>query len=122
VSHAALGQHLLLDLDDAPPHLLSDVAGIERLLREAAALAGATVIHSHFHPFGPGMGITGVLLLRESHISIHTWPEHGFAALDIFMCGEAQPQLAARHIESGLQATGRLRVMARSVSATGVAL
>lgn len=110
------GQHLLLDLDATAPTLLCDVAGIERLLREAATLAGATIIHGHFHPFGPGMGVTGVLLLRESHISIHTWPENAFAAVDIFMCGDAQPRLAARHIEQGLQATGRLRVVSRSLS------
>ncbi|GAA5165727.1 adenosylmethionine decarboxylase [Viridibacterium curvum] len=107
------GQHLLLDLDGAAPALLGDAPAIERLLREAAALAGATVIHSHFHHFGPGMGVTGVLLLRESHISIHTWPENAFAAVDIFMCGEAQPRLAARHIEQGLQAAGQLRVVSR---------
>jgi S-adenosylmethionine decarboxylase len=85
------------------PLLLSDCAKIEQLLREAAAAAGAKVLHSHFHSFGPALGVTGVVLLAESHISIHTWPEHGFAAADVFMCGAAQPQLALEVIEEALQ-------------------
>jgi S-adenosylmethionine decarboxylase len=85
------------------PLLLSDCAKIEQLLREAAAAAGAQVLHSHFHSFGPALGVTGVVLLAESHISIHTWPEHGFAAADVFMCGAAQPQLALEVIEEALQ-------------------
>jgi S-adenosylmethionine decarboxylase len=54
----------------------------------------ARVLFSHFHAFGEGQGVTGVVLLAESHITIHTWPECGFAAADIFMCGSAQPELA----------------------------
>jgi len=69
------------------------------LLRAGAEAAGARILHSHFHSFGEAMGVTGVVLLAESHISIHTWPEYGFAAADIFMCGEAQPKLALAIIE-----------------------
>ncbi len=101
--HLPSGTHLLADMSGIEPELLSDCLKIEQLLREAAAAAGAQVLHSHFHGFGPGLGVTGVVLLAESHISIHTWPEHGFAAADIFMCGAAQPQLALDVIEEALQ-------------------
>ena len=88
------GTHLIADLHGINEDTLADTGGIELLLRHAALRAGATIIYSHFHAFGPGHGVTGVVLLAESHISIHTWPELGFAAIDIFMCGAAQPQLA----------------------------
>ena len=99
--------HVLADLYGIAPGLLRDCAGIDVLLRAAAHAAGAHVLHSHFHGFGPGQGVTGVVLLAESHISIHTWPEFGFAAADIFMCGQAQPQLALDLIESALQPGSR---------------
>jgi S-adenosylmethionine decarboxylase len=79
------GQHLIADLHGCSG--LDDVAGIERALRAAAGAAGATVIDLRLHHFGPGSGVTGMALLAESHISIHTWPEHGYAALDCFLCG-----------------------------------
>jgi S-adenosylmethionine decarboxylase len=101
------GQHVLADLHGIDAALLTDVAAIDTLLRVAAGAAGARILHSHFHSFGPAMGVTGVLLLAESHISIHTWPEFGFAAADIFMCGEAQPELALRVIENALRPTAR---------------
>ena len=85
---------LLADLHGVAPVLLTDPQQIDALLRRAAEAAGARILHSHFHTFGPGQGVTGVLLLAESHLSIHTWPEHGFAAADIFMCGPAAPQRA----------------------------
>jgi S-adenosylmethionine decarboxylase len=93
-----LGRHLLLDLQGVSPKLLSDAALIEHTLFAAARAAGATPIDARFQHFGPGLGVTGVLLLKESHISIHTWPEYEFAAVDIFMCGAARPEAAAQHI------------------------
>ena len=87
---------------------------IEALLRAAADAAGATPVAGHFHPFGPGLGVTGVLLLKESHISIHTWPEHGFAAVDVFMCGAARPDKAVEAISAALAAGSvALREIAR---------
>jgi S-adenosylmethionine decarboxylase len=83
------GTHLLLDFWDACN--LTDPSLIDAVLREAAAAANATVLHSHFHHFGPDGGVSGVLVLAESHISIHTWPERAFAAVDIFMCGSCNP-------------------------------
>ena len=97
----ASGLHLLADFDGC--RNLDDVAVIETALREAALACGATLLSVHLHGFGEGAGVTGVALLAESHISIHTWPERGFAAVDIFMCGRCDPNLAvpvlAHHLE-----------------------
>jgi S-adenosylmethionine decarboxylase len=93
----ASGEHLLADFYGIAAAPLKDAAFLERLLREAAQQAGATVLSSHFHIFGEEEGVTGVVLLSESHISIHTWPETGFAALDVFMCGSALPERALQH-------------------------
>jgi S-adenosylmethionine decarboxylase len=100
----AVGVHLLGDLYGIAPEKLMDAAAIDALLRESARACGATILHSHFHNFGVGQGVTGVVLLAESHISIHTWPESGFAATDIFMCGEANPRQALDLIQSALAA------------------
>ncbi len=100
--HLPKGLHLLADFHGVAAERLYDTLAIETLLREAARAAGATPVGGHFHPFGPGLGVTGVLLLQESHISIHTWPEHGFAALDVFMCGAARPERAVQVIAAAL--------------------
>lgn len=108
------GRHLLADFHGVVPGRLADPAAIEALLRAAADAAGATPVGGHFHPFGPGLGVTGVLLLQESHISIHTWPEHGFAAVDVFMCGAARPEKAIEAIAAALAAGSvELRELAR---------
>jgi S-adenosylmethionine decarboxylase len=83
------GMHLLVDLWGASN--LCDPDHIDRALRAAADAAGATILHGHFHHFSPNGGVSGVLVLAESHISIHTWPERDFAAIDIFMCGACNP-------------------------------
>ncbi|MCW3838252.1 adenosylmethionine decarboxylase [Sphingomonas canadensis] len=85
VSPPREGQHLIADL--AGCSRLDDAAWIERCLTEAAAAAGATLLEVRLHAFGAGQGVTGVALLAESHISIHSWPEYGTACVDIFMCG-----------------------------------
>ena len=108
------GRHLLADFHGVAPGRLADPAAIEAVLRAAADAAGATPVGGHFHPFGPGLGVTGVLLLQESHISIHTWPEHGFAAVDVFMCGAARPEKAIEAIAAALAAGSvELRELAR---------
>jgi S-adenosylmethionine decarboxylase len=84
------GTHLIVDLRGA--HGLDDLGRIESALREAVAAAGATLLHIHLHHFTPNAGVSGVAVLAESHISIHTWPERRYAALDVFMCGGARPQ------------------------------
>ncbi|UZK65415.1 adenosylmethionine decarboxylase [Sphingomonas sp. M1-B02] len=79
------GHHLIADLTGGKR--LDDTAHIERCLVDAATAAGATLLQVRLHSFGSGMGVTGVAMLAESHISIHTWPEYGTACIDIFLCG-----------------------------------
>ncbi len=99
------GMHLLVDLWGASN--LCDPDHIDRALREAAEAAGATILHGHFHHFSPNGGVSGVLVLAESHISIHTWPERDFAAIDIFMCGACNPYRGLPALEGGLPAAVR---------------
>lgn len=80
-----------------------DADALESALRAAARKAGATVVDAKFHRFGKGGGVTGVVLLAESHMSIHTWPELEYAAIDIFMCGAADAHIAAKHLEETLR-------------------
>lgn len=84
------GAHLIIDLYDAKK--LDDLGHIEAALRQCVDAAGATLLHIHLHYFEPNGGVSGVAVLAESHISIHTWPENGYAALDVFMCGDAKPE------------------------------
>ncbi|MEJ6492271.1 MAG: polyamine aminopropyltransferase [Flavobacteriales bacterium] len=86
MSHA-LGNHILVEFMNCDPKLMNDVAGIERDMVAAARAAGATVINSTFHHFSP-YGVSGVVVIEESHLAIHTWPEYGYAAVDLFTCGE----------------------------------
>jgi S-adenosylmethionine decarboxylase len=82
------GAHLIIDLYDAKR--LDDIEHIEDTLRKCVTAAKATLLHIHLHHFQPN-GVSGVAVLAESHISIHTWPDAGYAALDVFMCGKANP-------------------------------
>lgn len=86
------GTHLILDLWQATN--LDNLEMVENALRDATKAAGATLLNIDLHSFTPTGGITGVAVLAESHISIHTWPEHAYAAVDIFMCGAAEPHKA----------------------------
>lgn len=86
------GTHLLIDLWGATN--LDNIEMVEEALRKSAIEGGATILHCHLHHFQPNGGISGVLVLAESHISIHSWPERGYAALDIFMCGDCDPYKA----------------------------
>ena len=100
----ALGTHLLLEMNECDPMLLDDMAMVKEVLLAAAEEAGATVVGEVFHKFSP-VGVTGIVCIAESHISIHTWPEHRYAAVDIFTCGEnLKPMEAAHFIAAGLQA------------------
>lgn len=88
------GTHLIADLWDASR--LDDLAVVEDALRRATEAAGATLLNIDLHHFTPNGGISGVAVLAESHISIHTWPERAYAAIDIFMCGDARPHEAIK--------------------------
>jgi S-adenosylmethionine decarboxylase len=91
------GHHLIIDLWEAEG--LDDHARIETAMRNAVDAAGATLLHIHLHTFEPNGGISGVAVLAESHISVHTWPEKGYAAFDVFMCGDAEPKKALKVLE-----------------------
>ena len=91
-----IGHHLIIECQGQHAHL--DEQELEVLLVSAAEAGGASVLQAHFHPFGAGKGVTGVVLLAESHITVHTWPEHDYAAFDVFMCGDCRPLVAANVI------------------------
>jgi S-adenosylmethionine decarboxylase len=88
----AVGQHLIIDLHGASR--LDDLPLIRRALQDCVQAAGATLLHIHLHRFEANGGISGVAVLAESHIALHTWPESGYAAFDVFMCGQADPHCA----------------------------
>lgn len=92
VSEVTLGQHVIADYFGADR--LIDCKPAAVMLQEAAETAKATVLDIKLHDFGERAGFTGVALLAESHISLHTWPERSYVAVDIFMCGDADPMLS----------------------------
>ena len=83
----ALGRHILVEFLNCKADVLNDVVQIEKAMVEAAQIAGATVINSTFHHFSP-YGVSGVVVIQESHLAIHTWPEYRYAAVDLFTCGD----------------------------------
>lgn len=98
-----LARHVLLELDDVEPALLSDVVALEAALRAAADAARCTVVGSIAHKYAPH-GASVVLLVAESHLSIHTWPERRYAAVDIFTCGSTLPEAGVRVLVQALRA------------------
>ena len=94
----ALGTHVLLELKSCDAETLNDLPFLRTAMLEAAEEVGATVIDHVFHQFSPH-GVTGVMAIAESHLCIHTWPEFGYAAVDIFTCGDSfNPMKAARFL------------------------
>lgn len=85
------GRHLIVDLYDAKN--LTNIKNIKEILTKCVKVAGATLLNIDLHHFSENDGVSGVAVLAESHISIHTWPEYEYAALDIFMCGDTNPEL-----------------------------
>ncbi|MGD8860399.1 MAG: adenosylmethionine decarboxylase [Myxococcales bacterium] len=98
------GKHLLVEYTGCDSDVLDDLKRIEALMNRAAIAARANIVASVFQPFEP-QGVTGVVVVEESHLSIHTWPEYGYAAVDFFTCGEADPELAHEVLQEGLGAT-----------------
>lgn len=94
----ALGTHLLVELRDCNPEILTDLNRVKDALVSAAKEAKATIIDVSFHEFNP-FGISGMVVIAESHLSIHTWPEYTYAAVDIFTCGDIiKPEVAAHYL------------------------
>ena len=90
------GHHILLDLWHI--EFNNSIKTLKKIILESIKISGATLLHLHLHRFGKEQGISGVAVLAESHLSVHTWPERGYIAFDIFMCGDTNPQLAAEYL------------------------
>jgi len=100
----ALGIHLLIEFWSCNRQKLDDMNYLEKIMAQAAEVAGATVLKTAFQDFNP-QGVSGVVVIAESHLTIHTWPEHGYAAVDIFTCGSTvNPWSATRFLQQELEA------------------
>ncbi|WGK68481.1 adenosylmethionine decarboxylase [Candidatus Haliotispira prima] len=106
MTNTTLGHHVLVEMYRCDEKALNDPKFLEKVLCEAAGLAGATIVTQAFHQFNPH-GVSGVVVISESHLTIHTWPEHGYASLDLYTCGNStdthkafnyiRSELGARH-------------------------
>ena len=100
---AALGKHVLIELNDCDKELINDIEYLRGTLSEVARFIGATVIKDTFYQFTP-QGVSGVVLIAESHISVHTWPEYNYAAVDVFTCGDViEPRNAVKLLTEKLK-------------------
>jgi S-adenosylmethionine decarboxylase proenzyme len=100
----ALGRHILAEFFDCDPEILNDTRRIENYMKRAAIECGATIVSSAFHTFNPH-GVSGVVVIAESHLAIHTWPEYCYAAVDVFTCGETvDPAVATEALTEYLRA------------------
>jgi len=99
----ALGKHILVEFYGCNSERLKDTDMLQQEFENAATMSGATVVDSTFHTFSP-YGVSGVVVIAESHLTIHTWPEYGYAAVDLFTCGDTvDPWTAFEHIKEVLQ-------------------
>lgn len=109
-----IGKHVLIECSGEIATLGEEA--LNSLLTRAAEAAGATILSSNFHLFGKGCGVTGVLVLAESHITVHTWPENNYAAFDVFMCGDCDPTVAARIIADDIRVKhSEMNIIARGI-------
>lgn len=99
------GIHYLIDFYGVEPKKLTNANAINHFMTKAVIEAGATILTDHFHHFGEGYGVTGVLVLSESHMSIHTWPENGYASIDVYMCGDSNPEKSIPILEEYFKPT-----------------
>lgn len=101
----ALGRHILCEAYGCDPEVLNDRKVVEQIMVDAALLTGAEVREVAFHKFSP-QGVSGVVVISESHLAIHTWPELGYAAIDVFTCGDTvDPWKACNHLTESFRAT-----------------
>jgi S-adenosylmethionine decarboxylase proenzyme len=106
----ALGRHILVEFYDCNPELLNDQDYIEQIMVEATKKSRATIITSNFHKFSP-YGVSGVVVIAESHVAIHTWPEYKYAAVDIFTCGNTiDPWIIFKQLETSLESVHSSRL------------
>ncbi len=103
----ALGRHILLELHECDSEILRDHDQIEKIMRGAALASKATIVKAVFHHFNP-YGVSGAVVIAESHLTIHTWPEYGYAALDFFTCGDdVDPWIAHHYVAEKLKAKNK---------------
>ena len=99
-----LGRHILVEYYNCDKELLKDHEAIERFMNQAAREANATIVTSCFHKFNP-WGVSGAVIIQESHLTIHTWPEYGYASVDLFTCGDSvNPWNGCKYLEKVLSA------------------
>ncbi len=102
---SALGRHVLIEYFNCDKEKLQNTKLVEELMNEAARRAGATIVESAFHTFNP-YGVSGAVIISESHLTIHTWPEYGYASVDVYTCGDTvDPWLGFKYLEEELEAT-----------------
>ncbi|NOQ96607.1 MAG: S-adenosylmethionine decarboxylase proenzyme [Calditrichae bacterium] len=100
----ALGRHILAEFFNCDREILNDSGQVEILMKKAALACGATIVSSVFHTFNPH-GVSGVVVIAESHLAIHTWPEYGYAAVDVFTCGNlVDPNTAIQSVQNSVRA------------------
>jgi len=110
-----IGRHLIAEFYCCDPEVIDDVAGIAERMRAAAEAIGATVVGEAFHRYAP-QGVSGTLLIAESHLSVHSWPEERYVAVDIFTCGGLDPRPGFRLLEKTLGAgDSRMHEIARGL-------
>tara|TARA_B100000579_G_C22429532_1_gene664585 strand:+ start:199 stop:645 length:447 start_codon:yes stop_codon:yes gene_type:complete len=95
------GKHVILDLWEA--EFTNGITHLKKLIKNAVKISNATLLHMHLHRFGKEQGISGVAVLAESHISLHTWPERNYIAFDMFMCGDTDPMAASNYLVASLK-------------------
>jgi len=100
----SLGKHIILELYGCPAELLSQPNEIQQVMESAAVAMNATIVKCTFHHFSP-LGVSGVIIIMESHLTIHTWPEYGYAAVDIFTCGILDIEAGVKLLEQELKAS-----------------
>ncbi|WP_025784052.1 adenosylmethionine decarboxylase [Sporosarcina sp. D27] len=101
---SALGRHVLIEYYGCPSEIIENNKVIEQFMKEAADYSGATIVESVFHHFNP-YGVSGAVIIAESHLTIHTWPEYGFASVDVYTCGDSvSPWKAADYLAEKLKA------------------
>jgi S-adenosylmethionine decarboxylase len=101
---SALGRHILAEFFNCDKEILNDSTQIGYLMKKAALDCGATIVNSVFHSYNPH-GVSGVVVIAESHLAIHTWPEYGYAAVDVFTCGNlVKPEKAIHSVHKSIKA------------------
>ncbi|WP_243293380.1 adenosylmethionine decarboxylase [Geothrix mesophila] len=106
---SALGRHLLVEYTGCDAAILADLERITTAMLEAARASGATIVTHSFHHFSPH-GVSGAVIIAESHLAIHTWPEHRFAAVDFFSCGPVDMDRGLAVLHTAFKAAGETRM------------